>query len=111
MHAHYFIPVLYLWICFSAAAYRRERLQFRADGSAKIKGLAAASSNSHIIFNEDEETDEEATQQPETQAGSSSGDSGVTQELRETFLQRMRAKMESVHQSDKVLNEDKTRVN
>ncbi|CDJ37811.1 DEAD/DEAH box helicase, putative [Eimeria tenella] len=90
-------------------AYRRERLQFRADGSAKIKGLAAASSNSHIIFNEDEETDEEATQQPETQAGNSSGDSGVTQELRETFLQRMRAKMESVHQSDKARDQQRVK--
>lgn len=88
--------------CAAAAAYRRERLQFRADGTAKVKGLAAASSNSHIIFSEEEEeTDKEVT--PSHGLPTPSSSSGkVTQELREAFLQQMRSKMESVQLSDKV---------
>ena len=94
----------------AAAAYRRERLQFRADGTAKVKGLAAASLNSHIIFSEGEETEGEeedipAHRPPTTSSSNSSSSSSngkVTRELREAFLQQMRAKMESVHLSDKV---------
>ncbi|CDJ53029.1 DEAD/DEAH box helicase, putative [Eimeria brunetti] len=99
-------------------AYRRERLQFRADGTAKVKGLAAASTNSHIIFNEDEETEGEETEGeetasteglPTTSSSSKSRGEKVKQNLREAFLQQMRAKMESVHLTDKARDRERVK--
>ena len=85
-------------------AYQRERLQFRADGTAKVKGLAAASANSHILFSEDEEASTEGIgfEESSNTPTNNSGDPKVMREVREAFLKEMRSKMDAVQQADKV---------
>lgn len=63
-----------------------------------MKGLAAASANSHIVFSDGDETETDTTE-----ANGSSGSSNkVARVLREAFLQKMRKKLDDVHQDDKV---------
>lgn len=102
----------------ACSAYQRERLQFRADGTAKVKGLAAASANSHVIFEDDDDDEDKnncgdisdnddgvealkelrrAAETPEKVGIRSSSDKG----LREAFLQHMRRRVEAVQQDDK----------
>ncbi|KAL8426612.1 hypothetical protein ACSSS7_008055 [Eimeria intestinalis] len=86
--------------------FQRERLQFRADGTAKVKGLAAASVNTHVLFDDDEDSEDKEIYRSKTHASSSSssssGGSGkMVSELRAAFLQQMRRKVESVQQDDK----------
>lgn len=71
-----------------------------------MKGLAAASTNVHILFDEDEEETESETrhrdEDDEDNSSSRRSSNKVTRELRDAFLQQMRSKMESVQQDDKV---------
>ncbi|CBZ52070.1 putative DEAD/DEAH box helicase [Neospora caninum Liverpool] len=91
--------------------YRREQLRFRADGTAKVKGLAAASlQQSHVFFG-----DEEGDEEEERDSGDSGdkGDWGGDDEGEEgsgdlpsasgraAFLQRMRKKVLAAQQGDK----------
>ncbi|PFH32851.1 DEAD/DEAH box helicase domain-containing protein [Besnoitia besnoiti] len=91
--------------------FQRERLRFRKDGTAKVKGLAVASmQQSHVFFQEDED-EEEATEEraKETEADSrgeeGENDSGLPSAAgRAAFLQKMRLKVLEAQQGDKERN-------
>ncbi|XP_026189894.1 ATP-dependent RNA helicase dbp4 [Cyclospora cayetanensis] len=89
-------------------AYQRERLQFRADGTAKVKGLAAASTNSHILFSDEDPSETEALPE-EAHEPQDSSSREVARDLREEFLQQMRSKMEFVRQHDKERDQQRVR--
>ncbi|KAL8270867.1 hypothetical protein Esti_005238 [Eimeria stiedai] len=95
---------------FFSFSFQRERLQFRADGTAKVKGLAAASANTHVIFDDDEDEEAETNLDTHTKSSSRSSSSGkVASELRAAFLQQMRRKVESVQQDDKARDQQRIR--
>ncbi|KAL8443890.1 hypothetical protein Emed_006550 [Eimeria media] len=88
-----------------------ESSKFRADGTAKVKGLAAASANTHVIFDDDDEEDDMQTElnKPTSSSSSSSSSNKVASELRAAFLQQMRRKVESVQQDDKARDQQRIR--
>ncbi|KFG51492.1 DEAD/DEAH box helicase domain-containing protein [Toxoplasma gondii FOU] len=92
--------------------FRRERLRFRADGTAKVKGLAAASLHqSHVFFGDEEDEEDEGDSGDEGDRGDEEERRGEEGEGdlpsasgRAAFLRRMREKVMAAQHEDKERN-------
>lgn len=70
MPVHAFTPCRRVFVLPGPSVYRRERLKFRADGTAKVKGLAVASlQQGHFFFGEEDDEKEENTEAADGGAG------------------------------------------